>query len=171
MTIKKSNTLSEGVENQNSETVRTYYENGKLKEEVERNSNQPQNGNKESIGDIYICSLNTTSIEMKERIRKSLIWTLDDEIQTKDWMEKELSDVEDEIDEYRELESDERDDLDLIDKLLQRKEELDYGIERCEFEIELNESLLKKLKVKKIDNYELERFCNDYGLTTEMIRG
>lgn len=31
MTIKKSNTLSEGVENQNSETVRTYYENGKLK--------------------------------------------------------------------------------------------------------------------------------------------
>jgi hypothetical protein len=105
-----------------------------------------------------------SSEKKKERITKFLKWRLDDELQQIDWMEKELSDVEDEISEYRELESDGYDDLDEINNLIQSKEDLEYSIQRCEIEVEENESLLKKLKVKKIDSGVLDRFCNDNGL-------
>ena len=105
-----------------------------------------------------------SSEKKKERMTKFLKWRLDDELQQIDWMEKELSDMEDEISEYRELESDDYDDLDLINNLIQRKGDLEYSIDSCDIEIEINESLLKKLKVKKIDNGVLDRFCNDNGL-------
>lgn len=181
----------------------------KSKEELVKNSNQPQNGNKGSIRDVSTLMMYDknphlllkdgvketiqqivefhkrnnsgkniidigerllrrleyiSSEKKKERITKFLKWRLEDEIQQIDWMEKELSDVEDEIDEYRELESDDYDDLDLINNLIQRKEELEYSINRCDIEIEINESLLKKLKVKRIDNGVLDKFCNDNGL-------
>lgn len=117
------------------------------------------------IGERLLRRLEYISSEKKkERITKFLKWRLEDEIQQIDWMEEELSDVEDEIDEYRELESDDYDDLDLINNLIQRKEELEYSINRCDIEIEINESLLKKLKVKRIDNGVLDKFCNDNGL-------
>jgi hypothetical protein len=56
------------------------------------------------------------------------------------------------------------DDLDEINNLIQKKEDLEYSINRCDIEIEINESLLKKLKVKRIDNGVLDKFCNDNGL-------
>ena len=101
---------------------------------------------------------------------KFLKWRLDDELQQIDWMEKELSDMEDEISEYRELESDDYDDLDLINNLIQRKGDLEYSIDRCDIEIEINESLLKKLNFfKRINNKILDRFCNDHGLKLNRI--
>jgi hypothetical protein len=119
------------------------------------------------IGERLLRRLEYISSEKKkERITKFLKWRLEDEIQQIDWMEKELSDVEDEISEYRELESDDYDDLDLINNLIQTKEDLEYSINRCDIEIEINESLLKKLKVKRIDNGVLDKFCNDNGLET-----
>ena len=45
-----------------------------------------------------------------------------------------------------------------------KKEDLEYSINRSDIEIEINESLLKKLKVKRIDNGVLDKFCNDNGL-------
>jgi hypothetical protein len=117
------------------------------------------------LGERLLIRLEYMSSEKKkERITKFLKWRLDDELQQIDWMEKELSDVEDEISEYRELESDGYDDLDEINNLIQSKEDLEYSIQRCEIEVEENESLLKKLKVKKIDSGVLDRFCNDNGL-------
>ena len=102
------------------------------------------------IGERLLRRLEYISSEKKkERITKFLKWRLEDEIQQIDWMEKELSEVEDEISEYRELESDGYDDLDEINNLIQKKEDLEYSINRCDIEIEINESLLKKLKVKR----------------------
>ena len=117
------------------------------------------------IGERLLRRLEYISSEKKkERITKYLKLILDEDLQHKDWMEIELSDVEVEISEYRELESDGYDDLDEINNLIQHKESLEYSINRYDIEIEINESLLKKLKVKKIDNGVLDKFCNDNGL-------
>ena len=123
------------------------------------------------IGERLLRRLEYISSEKKkERITKYLKLILDEDLQHKDWMEIELSDVEVEISEYRELESDGYDDLDEINNLIQHKESLEYSINRYDIEIEINESLLKKLNFfKRINNKKLDRFCNDHGLKLNRI--
>ena len=113
------------------------------------------------MNDTIIYNFNNSK---KESIKNRIIWLLDDEYMTKENFENELEKLEDEITEYRDNESDEWDDLTLINDLLSNKEDVEFGINRCELEIERYYQLLNKLKVKKNTEEDLDKFCSLYRI-------
>jgi hypothetical protein len=118
--------------------------------------------NKEIIlNDNMIYNLNFSK---KQSIIDKITWLLDDEYMTKSNFENELENIEDEISEYRDNESDEWEDLTFINDLLSNKEDVEFGINRCELEIERYYGLLNKLKVKKNTDEELDKFCSFYHI-------
>jgi hypothetical protein len=118
--------------------------------------------NKEIIlNENMIYNLNFSK---KQSIIDKITWLLDDEYMTKSNFENELENIEDEISEYRDNESDEWEDLTFINDLLSNKEDVEFGINRCELEIERYYGLLNKLKVKKNTDEELDKFCSFYHI-------
>lgn len=113
------------------------------------------------LNDNMIYNLNFSK---KQSIIDKITWLLDDEYMTKSNFENELENIEDEISKYRDNESDEWEDLTLINDLLSNKEDVEFGINRCELEIERYYGLLNKLKVKKNTDEELDKFCSFYHI-------
>lgn len=113
------------------------------------------------LNDNMIYNLNFSK---KQSIIDKITWLLDDEYMTKSNFENELENIEDKISEYRDNESHEWDDLTFINDLLSNKEDVEFGINRCELEIERYLELLNKLKVKKNTDEELDKFCSFYHI-------
>lgn len=99
----------------------------------------------------------------KTSIKDKILFLLKNECMTKENYEDELENIEDEIDEYRENESDEWDDLNLINDLISKKEYVENGINQCESEIERFNTLLNRLKFTKNTDMELDKFCTVNG--------